>query len=109
MDIFGIRLVGISSESGQKLVFTVALVLFVVLASRLASRLTGIILNRIQQERARFWTRQAISVAAAVILILGLLSIWFDDPTRLATGIGLVTAGLAFALQRVVTAVAGTS
>jgi small-conductance mechanosensitive channel len=40
-------------------------------------------------------------------LLFGLLSIWFDDPNRLATAIGLVTAGLAFALQRVITATAG--
>jgi small-conductance mechanosensitive channel len=39
--------------------------------------------------------------------MLGVVSIWFDDPVRLATALGLVTAGLAFALQRVVTAVAG--
>jgi small-conductance mechanosensitive channel len=32
---------------------------------------------------------------------------WFDDPARLATALGLVTAGFAFALQRVITAVAG--
>ena len=32
---------------------------------------------------------------------------WFDDPARLTTALGLVTAGLAFALQKVVTAVAG--
>lgn len=107
MEIFDIRLVGINAESGQKLIFTIALILFVVFASRLASWLTGLILNRIQQERARFWTRQVINVVAAVVLMLGLLSIWFDDPTRLATGLGLVTAGLAFALQRVVTAIAG--
>ena len=43
----------------------------------------------------------------AVVLIPGLLSIWFNDPTRLATAFGLVSAGLAFALQQVVTAVAG--
>jgi small-conductance mechanosensitive channel len=35
------------------------------------------------------------------------VSIWFDDPARLATGLGLVTAGLAFALQKLVTALAG--
>jgi small-conductance mechanosensitive channel len=35
------------------------------------------------------------------------VSIWFDDPTRLTTALGLITAGLAFALQRVVTAFAG--
>ena len=36
-----------------------------------------------------------------------MLSIWFDNPARLATAIGLVGAGIAFALQRVITAVAG--
>ncbi len=41
------------------------------------------------------------------MVILAIMSIWFDDPTRLATALGLVTAGLAFALQRVITAVAG--
>lgn len=107
MEIFDIRLVGINAESGQKLLFTIGLVLFVIFAGRLASWLTGLALNRIEEERARFWTRQLINVVAAGVLILGLLSIWFDDPTRLATGIGLVTAGLAFALQRVITAVAG--
>ena len=41
------------------------------------------------------------------LLIVGFLSIWFDDPARLTTAFGLVTAGLAFARQRVVTAIAG--
>jgi small-conductance mechanosensitive channel len=39
--------------------------------------------------------------------IIGAVSIWFDDPTRLTTALGFVTAGVAFALQRVITAVAG--
>ncbi len=60
-----------------------------------------------ESENLRFWTRQAITLAFALILLLALFSIWFDDPTRLATGIGLVTAGLAFALQKVITAIAG--
>ena len=42
-----------------------------------------------------------------MVLILGILSIWFNDPTRLATAFGLVSAGLAFALQQVVTSFAG--
>ncbi len=56
---------------------------------------------------AEFWFRQGVNIGTTVLLILGLLSIWFDDPTRLATALGLVTAGLAFALQKVVTAIAG--
>ena len=51
--------------------------------------------------------RQAIALGTTLLLVLGALSIWFNDPTRLATALGLVTAGLAFALQRVVTAAAG--
>lgn len=43
----------------------------------------------------------------AAALMLGLLSIWFDNPAHLSTVFGLVTAGIAFALQRVITAVAG--
>jgi small-conductance mechanosensitive channel len=35
------------------------------------------------------------------------MSIWFDNPARLAAAIGLIGAGVAFALQRVITAVAG--
>jgi small-conductance mechanosensitive channel len=38
---------------------------------------------------------------------MGLLSIWFNNPARLATALGLFSAGMAFALQQVVTAVAG--
>jgi small-conductance mechanosensitive channel len=35
------------------------------------------------------------------------MSIWFDSPARLASVLGLIGAGIAFALQRVITAVAG--
>jgi small-conductance mechanosensitive channel len=41
-----------------------------------------------------------------LVLVVGLVSIWFDNPARLTTVAGLLTAGLAVALQRVVTAVA---
>ena len=33
-------------------------------------------------ESARFWTRQAINLGFARLLLLGFLPIWFDDPTR---------------------------
>ncbi|GAC1406976.1 MAG: hypothetical protein NVSMB6_03960 [Burkholderiaceae bacterium] len=57
--------------------------------------------------QTRFWSRQGISLLSAVVIVVGLLSIWFNDPARLATAFGLMSAGLAFALQQVVTAVAG--
>jgi len=57
--------------------------------------------------RALFWSNQAINIIVAFLSFIGFVSIWFDDPARLATAFGLVSAGLAFALQRVVTSIAG--
>ena len=77
--------------------------------SAIVRALVGLILRRRDETsiQTKFWTRQGVSLLTAVVLILGLLSIWFNDPTRLTTAFGLVSAGLAFALQQVVTAVAG--
>lgn len=108
-EIFGqeIRLLFFSRENGIKLLLTVALVLLLMAMRWVARGISRLVQRGIDSERARFWTRQAINLAFALLLLLGFVSIWFDDPTRLATGVGLVTAGLAFALQKVITAVAG--
>ncbi|WP_324274162.1 mechanosensitive ion channel family protein [Blastococcus brunescens] len=109
VELFGqeIRLLFLSQENGIKLLLTLGLVLFLLLLRWAARFLARTVVRGVHHERARFWTRQAINLVAALLLFLGFLSIWFDDPTRLATGIGLVTAGLAFALQKVITALAG--
>jgi small-conductance mechanosensitive channel len=106
MEIFGIRLVGVNAENGQKLLLTLAFLAIVYLFGRALHAVAWLLLRR-GHERVRFWTRQGINLATTLLVILGVLSIWFDDPTRLATALGLVTAGLAFALQKVVTAIAG--
>jgi len=106
-ELFGVRLVGINAENGQKLFYTLAFLLLIWLLRRALQALARRLLRDRARERTRFIVRQAINIATTGLLILGLLSVWFDDPTRLATAIGLVTAGLAFALQRVVTAMAG--
>ena len=54
-----------------------------------------------------FWARQAVSLLIAVVGAIVLVSIWFDDPRSLSTVVGLFSAGLAFALQKAVTSVAG--
>src|SRR6185312_9270196 len=59
-----------------------------------------------RSKRAGFWARQGIHLFSAAVVVVGLCSIWFDNPARLTTAFGLVTAGLAFALQRVITAFA---
>lgn len=105
LHLWGIKLVGFNAENGGKLLFTLGLIAAMVLLSKLL-RLVGKGLSR-RHARGAFWYRQGVHVVTAVLLIVGITSIWFDDPTRLTTALGLVTAGLAFALQRVVTALAG--
>jgi small-conductance mechanosensitive channel len=110
LQLFGVRLVGVNSQSGKKLLFTICfIVVMVLLNSALKWLMSAIFQGRKggRGERIAFWARQAVRLLVAFVLIIGIISIWFDDPTRLATAAGLVTAGIAFALQRVITALAG--
>ncbi|MGI4764257.1 MAG: mechanosensitive ion channel family protein [Janthinobacterium lividum] len=109
MDLLGIHWFGLTAENGRRLILSIAYVVTVFLArsaSRYLSRpfLRGETNTNLQR---RFWTHQGINLVSTLLVVFGLLSIWFDDPARLATAVGLISAGLAFALQRVVTAFAG--
>jgi small-conductance mechanosensitive channel len=110
MEIYGIRLVGLGADTGRKLLLTAALVVALLLLRAVVGGVVGWAGRRRRTdertERARFWTRQVVSLATAALLLFGLASIWFDDPGRLATAAGLVTAGVAVALQRVITSFA---
>ena len=104
--IFGITLVGATPENARKLLATIVLVAAVMLFAALIRRLLAATGDK-AGDRVRFWFRQATGLVAGIVLLLGIVSIWFDDPTRLTTALGLATAGIAFALQRVITAIAG--
>lgn len=110
MDILGIKFLGVSGETGRKLLITLILIV-VVLVLRgvigwLLRHLREGVADKSGNERARFWGRQGVSLAALVVLVAGLVSIWFDNPGRLASAAGLITAGIAVALQRVITSFA---
>jgi small-conductance mechanosensitive channel len=104
--MFGITMVGLDAVNGHKAVITVVYLLLVFL---IAAGVRWIVrsLPKRWNPVPSFWMRQAINMAVAILVLVGLLSIWFDNPTRLATGIGLASAGLAFALQKFVTSIAG--
>lgn len=105
--IFGVRLVGVTPENGYKLLLTVGFIVALLIVGWLLRGLARLALRRHQSIRVLFWTRQGINLALGILLVLGIVSIWFDDPTRLTTVLGFLTAGLAFALQKVVTSIAG--
>src|SRR3982751_2393139 len=107
MDFYGIRLLGFNSENGRKLLFTLGVIVLVVVVRASITHGARLLMRGEKNEKPRFWTNQIANLVSATLIILGVLSIWFDDPTRLTTAAGLITAGLAFALQKVITSVAG--
>ncbi len=108
MDLFGINWVGVNAENGRKLVLSLVFIAVTLGTGALLRWLIGVVMKQTDaaSTQTRFWTRQAVSLLTAVVMVLGLLSIWFNDPTRLATAFGLMSAGLAFALQQVITSLA---
>ena len=107
LHVFGVTLIGATAENGRKLLVTLALILIVFLVGWALRQLLRLFIGSRGGTRFHFWAKQAVSLILAIILIFGIASIWFDNPARLATAFALVGAGLAFALQRVITAVAG--
>jgi len=109
MEFFGINWVGLNAENGKKLLLSLAFIAAVLGTSAALRWIAGLAMGRSDHDsvQTKFWTRQGVSLIATVVLIIGLLSTWFNDPTNLSTAFGLMSAGLAFALQQVITSIAG--
>ncbi len=69
-------------------------------------RLARLLLGGDVADPKRFWARQGLQLLVAIILFVGILSIWITPETDISVGIGLVTAGLAFALRQVIVSLA---
>jgi small-conductance mechanosensitive channel len=106
VEIFGIKFIGLSSENGQKLLLTLGFIVVFLIFRYGLTALSRLIISGRSNEQSRFWIQQGVSLSLALLLVFSFLSIWFDDPDRLATVAGFISAGLAFALQKVVTSVA---
>ncbi len=87
MHFFGIDWVGLNAENGRKLILSVVFIAVILGGSLGLRALVGLVLSRSDHAsvQTRFWTRRASASSRPALLILGLMSIWFDDPTRLAT------------------------
>jgi len=105
LHLFGVRMLGISELTLIKVLLTVG----AIFALLLVRWLLGLMSRRFTKphKRRSFWVRQLANLVSAALLMFIIVAIWFDDPAKLATGLGLVSAGLAFALQKVVTSIAG--
>ncbi len=107
LQLFGVTLIGLTAENGHKLVLTIGFIAIAWAIAWLLRRLLGLLVGSRSGTMFQFWAKQGVSLTVALIVILGIASIWFDNPASLAAVVGLIGAGIAFAMQRVVTAVAG--
>jgi len=107
MQLLGIRLLGVNAENATKLLISLAVIGGAFLLRYVIVWLVRLATGEEPNERAVFWTRQGAALAATIVAAVALVSVWFENPTRLGTAAGLIGAGLAFALQKVVTAFAG--
>jgi small-conductance mechanosensitive channel len=106
LQVFGVKLLGLNAHNLHKLIFSFAFLLAVWVLRTVLRGLAKLLRTR-ESKQAVFWTGQGVSIITFGLGLLGLMSIWFDNPARLATGIGMIGAGLAFALQKVITSFAG--
>ncbi len=107
LEIFGTKLLGVTHENLRKLLITVVFILSLALVNWVLRSVAKLFLRGHRSKQIVFWVRQGISLTIALAMVVGVVSIWFDDPTRLATFMGLMTAGVAFALQKPISALAG--
>lgn len=106
LHILGVKMLGINAESGSKVLLTIAFAVAVWLIAKLLRLIARAALRGRSDARAQFWSNQAVQLLTTLIFLIAFVSIWFDSPGRIAGPLGLITAGFAVALQRVVTAVA---
>ena len=107
LKVFGVTLVGATAENGHKLVLSMAFIAIAWLIAWALRRFLKLFIGSRSGTRFQFWAKQGVSLVVAAIVILGVLSIWFDNPARLGSMLAIIGAGIAFALQRVITAIAG--
>ncbi len=101
-----VTLVGVNAQTGTKVLYTLALLAVIAALRGLARLAIRRVLGGEVADPKRFWARQGVQVAAAVALLLGILSIWITPESDITTGVGLISAGLAFALQQVILSLA---
>lgn len=96
MTLFGVRLVGVNGATFHKLVITVGFIAAILLVRWVVVQILRLFTGKEPNERVIFWTRQASGLFTAVLSFLVIVSVWFDDPARLATGCRPVQRGTRF-------------
>ena len=90
-----------------RLLVTIALIVAILFAAGLIRAAAGAVLHGKDRDRTRFWIAQSVRIITVVAVVATILRIWSAAFPQIGMIGGWVAAGLAVALQRVVTAFAG--
>ncbi|MGX1596939.1 mechanosensitive ion channel family protein [Dietzia maris] len=104
--LFGVTLVGVSGRTALKVLLSILLFVLLSLFTSISRAVMRLITGP-AGSASRFWTKQSLQLFTAVVAVLALFSVWVTPGTDLTEGVGLVTAGLAFALQKAIASLAG--
>jgi len=94
-------------SNSDRLWVTVGAIIAILILAAILRTIARALFSSPQREKSLFWTRQIIRIGAAVAIIAFVIAIWADTLPQMGSIIALVTAGVAVALQRVVTSMAG--
>lgn len=94
-------------ELVSRLGITVALIAGVLIVGAVLRAASNALLETSNRGRAKFWTSQTLHLLTLAGVVVAIVGEWSDQGRGLATFGGWMAAGLAIALQRVVTAFAG--
>ena len=87
-----------------KIFYSVVILLIAYIANIFIERL---IKKQIRQTRERYTIRKAISTIVSILTFGAILAVWFKETTTLVVAYGLLSAGIAIALQDVLRSIAG--
>lgn len=101
---FAERYLGIPADTADKLVWTIAVVVLAVLVRR---AIVWIVSRRVDEPARRYLAVKSVSSIVGFVALLVLMRVWLGGLTGVAAYLGLLSAGLAIALQDPLTNLAG--
>lgn len=108
MHFFDVTLVGLNQLNAHRALLTLALLACTIAARYVLHYAVRLIQGNRRAERFRFWAHQGINLISVIFFIIVFVSIWVGPHTQNLGTIGaLIGAGVAFALQRFIIAIAG--
>jgi small-conductance mechanosensitive channel len=98
------QIVGIPPQTQDRLIRTILLLVVIWLIRHLARR---VMCRRVTDLSRRYSLNKGINYVVGIIAIIGLIGVWVGGGGSIAAYLGIVSAGLAIALQDVISDLAG--